>query len=49
MVLDETNNSFMRGYLMGGLFVRKSCSKCVFMEQLEPPISLLAIIGELTK
>lgn len=30
IILDETNNSFMRGYLMGGLFVRKCCSKCVF-------------------
>ena len=30
IILDETNNFFMRGYLMGGLFVRKCCSKCVF-------------------
>lgn len=30
IVLDETTNSFMRGYLMGGLFVRECCSKCVF-------------------
>ena len=30
VVLDESNNSFMRGYLMGGLFVRECCSKCIF-------------------
>lgn len=33
IVLDKKNNSFMRGYLMGGLFVRKCCSKCVFNEK----------------
>lgn len=30
VVLDESSNSFMRGYLMGGVFVRECCSKCIF-------------------